>query len=191
MIHRVAGAVTTGPPVVPLRPRARRTAGISLLAVTAAGVALWLLASQVSGAGATPRLVIVNHEVGDAVYERAIEVGESFRLEHTHSVTRRPVVETFSVDDAQVLAIEELWFDTWGPNLPTGPEPIGDGLTTYLEEDDGYRVLHHGHPIGTVPIRVGSETVDHVLIFDDGERLRLLDLARAGAHVELTIRTGE
>jgi hypothetical protein len=118
-------------------------------------------------------------------------VGATFQLEHTHSVTGRPVTETFSVSDRDTLALEELWFDESGPNLPTGPERIGDRTTTFLHEDGAYRVLHHGHPLGAVPLVVGSEAVDHSLMFDGGARVRLLDIARAGAHVELTVRAGE
>jgi hypothetical protein len=52
-------------------------------------------------------------------------------------------------------------------------------------------VIHHSHPIGVVPLRVGSATVDHTLTFADGERIRLLDIAPRGAWVDLIVRTGQ
>jgi hypothetical protein len=88
------------------------------------------------------------------------------------------------------IALAELWFDQHGPNLPVGPEQIGDRMTTFLREDDGYRVLHHDRPLGTVPLMVGSPAVDHVLVFADGQRLRLLDVTRAGARVEISVGSG-
>ncbi len=131
---------------------------------------------------------VYDHGESSVVYERPVELGEVFRLEHTHSVTRRPVVEVFAVDAEPQIVLEELRFDEFGPNLPAGPESYGDRRTTFLHEDGAYRVLHHSYPIGTVAIRVGSEAVDHMLIFSDDERVRLLDLVRRGEHVEFAVQ---
>jgi hypothetical protein len=144
---------------------------------------IWASLGDVSG----PRLAVVEQPDGVVLYERPIEVSETFVLEHTHSVTRRLVVETFSIADENTVAIEEMWFDEFGPNLPAGPEHVGDHAT-FLRDGDGYKVVHHGHPIGTVPLRVGSTGVGHVLTFQNGERLRLLDVARPGAWVELIVQ---
>jgi hypothetical protein len=86
--------------------------------------------------------------------------------------------------------MEELWFDEFGPNLPAGPEQIGSVTTTFHREADGFRVVHHGRLLPTVPLRVGSASVDHVLTFIDGADLRLLEIARAGAYVELRVTGG-
>jgi hypothetical protein len=134
------------------------------------------------------RLEIYDHGEDAVVFTRVVGSGESFDLEHTHSVTKRLVVETFSVDETPQILLDELWFDEFGPNLPAGSEQIGDRTTTFIHEDGAYRVLHHSFPIGTVPVRVGSEAVDHVLVFSDGERVRLLDVARAGEYVELAVQ---
>lgn len=158
--------------------------------VTAAVLGL-VLANVLTGNADAPRFEVRDQRTGEVYYSRPIEVGETFDLEHTHSVTRRLVVETFSVLAADTIAIEEMWFDQKGPNLPTGPEQLGDGETTFIYEYDGsFRVIHHSYPLGTVPLLVGSESVDHTLTFADGERLRLLDVAERGAAVELTVRPG-
>ena len=188
MIDRVGAglAATVTSSAGPRRPvRRGRMVVMAFAAATIAAVALVIVVAQAGGGGA--RLVVYDVEEGRSVYERSVEVGERFELTHTHSVTERRVIETFSVLDPSTIAIEELWFDEHGANLPTGPEQVGDTTTTYLEEPDGYRVLHHGHPIGTLPLLVGSPGVDHVLRFDDGERLRLLDVARAGARIEVSL----
>ncbi len=117
-----------------------------------------------------------------------VEAGDRLLLEHTHSVTKRPVAEVFSVGQGGI-AMEEIRFDTFGANLPAGPERIGDITTTFLREDAGYyRVLHHGRPIETVPIRVGGPSVNHVLTLPDGRRVRLLDFAHRGAFTEIGVR---
>ena len=134
----------------------------------------------------TTGLAVVDHGTGKVVYERRMEVGETFELRHTHSVTGREVVETFSVLDEATLAIEELRFDEHGPNLPAGPQHVG-AHATYETDGDLVRVRHHGHPIGTLPLMIGSEGVDHTVIFEDGARLRLLDEVRRGSRVELVL----
>jgi hypothetical protein len=133
---------------------------------------------------------VYDHAQGRVVFERGLSVGDEIMLEHVHSVTKRPVRETFSVLDANTVALEELWFDTFGANLPAGPEETGDTTTTFIHEGGAYRVLHHSKPLGVVPLRVGSPEVDHTVTFEDGSQLRLLDVAGRGAHVELRVRSG-
>lgn len=181
------GATTSRSPSHLGRPVARTPmVVVALLAATTIG-AVMLTFLLLSGGGDGPRLVIHDLERDELVYARPVEVGERFDLEHVHSVTGRRVVETFSVLDATTVAIEELWFDEHGANLPRGPERIGDSMTTYIEEADGYRVVHDSYAIGSLPLLVGSTGVDHVMIFADGERLRLLDVARAGARIEVSL----
>lgn len=162
----------------------------SLAALLAALLLLSLLGGAAT-AGATTsaglRLEVWDREAGRAVHTRAVAVGERFELRHTHSVTRRPVIETFSVAGPEGIAIEELWFDEFGPNLPAGPERIGDTTTTFRHEPGGFRVLHHGRLLPTLPVLAGSPGVDHVVWFADGTRVRLLDLVRPAAPVELVI----
>jgi hypothetical protein len=172
-----------------LLPPSRR----SLIVVTAAVAVLTAAAAiALTVGGGQPRFAVVDRGsgegAGDLVYEREVEPGETFVLEHTHSVTRRLVRETFSVLDGETIALEELWFDEFGPNLPAGPE-VFDHDVTWLHEGGAYRVVHHSYPIGVVPLRVGSATVDHTLTFADGQRVRLLDIAPRGAWVDLIVRT--
>jgi hypothetical protein len=163
---------------------------MALVAVTTlavgVGAAVW---GGATGAHST-NLTLVDHDTGDVVFERRVEVGETFELRHMHSVTRREVVETFSVLDEATLAIEELLFDEHGPNLPAGPQHVGEHAT-YEIDGDLVRVRHHGQPIGTLPLMIGSESVDHTVIFEDGSRLRLLDEVRRGSRVELLLGGGD
>jgi len=181
--RRDAAAVRDGAASVPSRSWWR----LPMVAAVAAtiGLGAWLVGISVA-AGSTV-LQVRDQVTNEVVHVRAIEVGETFQMVHIHSVTRRPVIETFSVKDPTTLAIEELWFDEPGPGLPAGSEQIGDRTTTFLAEDGAFRVLHHGHPIGSVPMIVGSASVDHVLKFEDGTQLRLRDVARSGSAVELLV----
>jgi hypothetical protein len=192
-------------PESPARPLRRRPRGrpprprVTLLLVVTAVVAVVAVVAGLAGGDVRPgsgpvataspatTFEVYAHGEGQVAFARELAVGETFRLEHTHSVTRRPVVETFSVQDETTIAIEELWFDEPGPNLPAGPEPSGEGSTTFLREDGAFRVLHHGHAIGSLPLMVGSQDVDHQVVFEDGQRLRLLDVVRRGERVELAV----
>lgn len=165
----------------------RLVAAAALLAAVTAGVT-WLVQSTADGPDEL-RLEVYDHSTQQTVHTRVVEPGEIVRMRHTHSVTRRPVFETFSVT-ADGVAMEELWFDEFGPNLPAGPEDIGGTRTTFVIENGAFRVLHHGRLLPTVPLRVGSPSVEHVLTFADGTRLRLLDVAAPAAHVELRVTAG-
>ncbi len=187
--HVAVAEASPGTPATPPRRRLRAgaTAAAFAAAAVAAGLAVWLLAATPGQTPTATTFQVVDHPAGVTVYERELRVGERFRLEHTHSVTRRPIIETFSVPAADTLALEELWFDEPGPNLPAGPEQMGGTTTTFTSDDGAFRVLHHGHEIGTLPLMVGGADVDHVLEFADGERLRLLDVTRSGSRVELLV----
>jgi hypothetical protein len=156
--------------------------------VLAAAVLVATVTAMLWAAGGTqPVLVLRDGGSGEVLHRRTLQAGERFELHHTHSVTRRPVVETFGVDDTPALTLEGMVFDHPGPNLPTGPERFGDQLTSFTTADGVYRVDHHGYPIGRVTIRVGTPAVDHTLVFDDGSTLRFLELARAGGAIELEV----
>ncbi len=164
-----------------------RTTLLLVVALAGLGVMSWYTSSSPGAATGATTFEVFAHGEDEVAYARELVVGERFRLEHTHSVTRRPVIETFSVQDASTIAIEQLWFDEPGPNLPAGSEPLGDGRTTFLQEDGAFRVLPHGYPIGSLPLMVGGPGVDHTLVFADHERVRLLDVVRRGERVEMMV----
>ncbi|GAA1460642.1 hypothetical protein GCM10009603_23040 [Nocardiopsis exhalans] len=124
------------------------------------------------------------HETGDVLLSLPVELGQRVELVHTHSVHRRPVHEVYSVSVSDGLLMEEIRFDAHGANLPSGPETIGGVTTTFERVGSGYRADHHGRPLGTVRMVVGSGDVDHRLVVADKE-IRLLDLAEPGTRIEL------
>lgn len=171
-------------------PYRRYLTGLMMTVTLAAMLAAGGAASKTSIDAPEAWFEIVDQHTDRVAYRRGIDVGERFRLEHTHSVTRRPVVEVFSVSKPDQLAMEELRFDTFGPNLPVGPERIEGVTTTFTRENGVYRVRHHGRPLGTVPLLTGGRAVDHVVVFADGERARLIDIVGPRTSVELRVRAG-
>ena len=181
------------PTAAPARRHARlrgAPVGVAAAVIAVATLVAIVIWGPWPGGAATgeTRLAVVDHRTGNVVHERAVTVGETFELRHTHSVTRRPVTETFSVLDEDTIGLEELVFDEYGPNLPAGAEHVGQHAT-FETDGDTVRVRHHGKAIGTLPVVVGSEQVDHVVVFADGERLRLLDVATRGSRVEVMAAT--
>ncbi|MFC3522571.1 DUF1850 domain-containing protein [Streptomonospora nanhaiensis] len=134
------------------------------------------------------RFVVTDMDAGRVVHAHPVAVGEHVVLRHTHSVSKRPVEEVFAVAPPGRLAMAEMRFDTFGANLPAGPERIGSVTTTFLRTDEGYRVLHHNRPLDRVQQMVGGPRVDHVLTFPDGRRLRLLDVVERGTRVEWSVQ---
>nr|AGO97141.1 hypothetical protein [Streptomyces sp. CNT-179] len=117
-----------------------------------------------------------------------VQIGDRIELGHTHSVHRRPVHEVYSVSPSAGLAMEEIRADAHGANLPSGPETVDGVTSTFVQEGEGYRVEHHGRPLGTVRMVVGTPDVDHRLTLPDRD-VRLLDLVDPRARVELFVQT--
>ncbi|MDA2812124.1 DUF1850 domain-containing protein [Nocardiopsis sp. RSe5-2] len=157
-------------------------------AVVAAG-ALLAMATYGGAEAAGARFEAADLSAGRLLLSVPVREGDRILMVHVHSIAKRPVEEEFSVRNG-VLSMEEMRFDTFGANLPVGPEHIGGTTTEFLRGEDGYRVLHHGRPLGAVQVMVGGPAVDHTLTLPGGGRVRLLDLTRRGARVELRVRGG-
>ncbi len=158
-----------------------------VLVVVLAALALAGPATSPRGEAATGAALIVR-DVGadEVVAAREVHVGDEVELRHRHSVTRRPIRERFSVLDRERLALEELWFDAHGPNLPAGPDQVPP-QAEWTAEDGAYRVIHPSTPQPSVPVATGSADVDHRVLLPNGEELVLLEHVEAGTLVELAI----
>ena len=173
---------------MPSSPSVRHRSS-TMVVVTLVAATIVVIGLVLSGrlGGGPPVLELRDPVTGEVLLERGVAVGEELVLTHTHSVTRRPVIERFSVNTDHVLTLESMEFDEPGPNLPTGPERFGEQMTSFETVDGVYRVVHHGYPIGSVTLRAGGVDVDHTLTFGDGEQVRLLELTRTGGPVELRV----
>ncbi|GAW93478.1 hypothetical protein KKC1_26110 [Calderihabitans maritimus] len=124
---------------------------------------------------------------GEVVFEKLVRIGTNFTLAYIHSVTNQPVYEVFTVEDNHTLAMVEMRYDSFGANLPVGPEKLADETTRFIVEDGYYKILYENRRFEKVPLRVGQVVADHTLIFPDGTRLRFLDVVDGGAYVEFYV----
>jgi hypothetical protein len=85
--------------------------------------------------GCPAELVLLARPAGVELARVALDETGSFALSFRHSVTLRPVVERYRIEDGKIVQIEHL-FDSHGPGLPdvTGPDLV------FLREGDRFRV---------------------------------------------------
>jgi hypothetical protein len=83
--------------------------------------------------------------------------GQEFTLAWTHTVSRSPVTETYTIDTDSRLSLREMVFDQYGPNLPAGPE----GGTVWRIERDRWVVTGYQYHLDRLNLGVGP--YDHHL----------------------------
>ncbi|OEF96903.1 hypothetical protein BHF71_04025 [Vulcanibacillus modesticaldus] len=130
---------------------------------------------------------IRKYETGEIVFKKVLKIDETFTLEYIHSVTAQPVFEVFFVKDKNTLALKEMRYDSFGANLPVGPEKLRNEETKFIPEDGYYKILYEDRSFDKVPLRVGQVIADHTLVFADGERIRFLSLVTGGEYVEFYV----
>ncbi|BDG61623.1 hypothetical protein caldi_27130 [Caldinitratiruptor microaerophilus] len=102
---------------------------------------------------------------GDLIWAAPVRAGEEFRLTWIHTVTRRPVTETYAVTAGGRLRLVEMVFDQFGANLPHRPE---GGTTWRIERDrivvTGYDTVLDRLYLGVAPyghwLQVGGREWD-------------------------------
>lgn len=83
--------------------------------------------------------------------------GAQVALRWTHTVTRRPVSETYAIEPDGRLRLAEMVFDQFGPNLPSAPE----GATTWQVGPDAIHVTGYTGRLERLNLAVGP--YDHWL----------------------------
>ncbi|MDW7649989.1 MAG: DUF1850 domain-containing protein [Bacillota bacterium] len=138
----------------------------------------------------TNQYVIFNvrlHDTGDTLYQRILHKDELITLHYIHSVTNQPVEEIFFVKDKSTMALKEMRYDSFGANLPVGPEQLANETTTFIKEDGYYKVIYENRSFDVIPLRVGQVVANHTLVFKDNDRVPLLDIAEGGSYIELFV----
>lgn len=133
-------------------------------------------------------LIVQEHQTGKVLFRRPVDTGETFTLHYIHSITGQPVEEVYYVKDSRTLALKEMRYDSFGSNLPVGPENLANESTTFSVEEGYYKVTYQNRTFDRVPLRVGQVIADHTLLFRDGARLRLLDVTHGGSYVDFYVR---
>lgn len=133
-------------------------------------------------------LIVREHQTGKVLFKKGMDINEEFTLHYVHSITEQPVEEVFYVQDKNTLALREMYYDSFGSNLPVGPEKLANEKTTFIVKEGYYKVTYENRTFDRVPLRVGQVIADHRLIFKDGTRLRFLDVTRGGTYVDFYVR---
>jgi len=139
-------------------------------------------------AAPTAVLIVREHETGEVLLRKGMEINESFTLDYVHSITKQPVQEIYFVRDSNTLALKEMHYDSFGSNLPVGPEHLATEDITFSVEDGYYKITYENRTFDRVPLRVGQVVADHTLLFGDGTRLRLLDVTEGGTYVDFFVK---
>ncbi len=122
------------------------------------------------------------------LFQKIVKKNEIITLEYIHSVTEQPVYEDFYVKNNSTLAMKEMRYDSFGANLPVGPEKLENEQTKFIVEDDCYKIHYENRTFDVVPLRVGQVIADHTLVFKDNTRLRFLDIVNGGEYVEFYVK---
>ncbi len=146
--------------------------------MTRAGLALaalLLLAAEGRAEPACPgELVLLSRPAGRELARVGLDESGGFALSFRHSVTLRPVVDRYRIEDGKIVQIEHL-FDSHGPGLP---DVAGAGLA-FEREGDRFRVRMH-RPIDRLVLRPSRASENRL------EAAARLDLAElAGGPLEL------
>lgn len=104
---------------------------------------------------------------GGLLWAAPIRDGGQFLLRWTHTITRSPVAETYTVEPDGRLRLVQMVFNQFGANLPSGPEqgttwqvgPDGITVTGYTER---YERLNLGVGPYDHRLKVGSRELDLV-----------------------------
>ena len=128
------------------------------------------------------------HDSGDIVFNKVIGSSSAVALRYIHSVTKQPVTEIFRVRNNNLLALEEMRYDSFGANLPVGPETTQTETTQFNVKEGYYQILYADRIFESVPLRVGRVIADHTLRFEDGASIHLLDHVQGGEYVEFCVR---
>ncbi|MBM7855086.1 hypothetical protein JOC37_001469 [Desulfohalotomaculum tongense] len=133
-------------------------------------------------------LIVQEHQTGKVLFRKGMAIDECFTLRYIHSITKQPVQEVYCVKDSHTLALKEMYYDSFGSNLPVGPEQLANEKTTFSVEDGCYKITYQNRTFDRVPLRVGQVVADHTLLFGDDTSLRFADVTKGGTYVDFYVK---
>lgn len=119
----------------------------------------------------------------ELVYQQEAKIGDIFDIHWIHSVTLRPVTETYKFEALGKIPIIKMTFDEFGPNLPAHPESD----QYWIIEDGKFNVLGYEIVFERVPVTIGAVVSDHSLIYD-GKITYLKEVYRPGGYVHIGLQ---
>lgn len=105
-----------------------------------------------------------------------------FDVKWTHSVSLRPVIETYKVNDDYTISIEQMIFDSFSANLPASP----DYDTIWEFHDEYIRVYNYDVTFDAVPVVIGKVVANHSFIYNEEETF-LKDIYKPGGYVNIRV----
>lgn len=118
----------------------------------------------------------------DVIFQDAVGNEDLFSVHWIHSVSRRPVIETYKIENNNQISIHEMIFDSFSANLPARPEYN----TKWEFFDDHIRVTNYDVIFDAVPVVIGKIVADHTLYFKD-KIVPLKDLYKPGGYVKIRV----
>ncbi len=112
--------------------------------------------------------------------ELPIKPEEKFSVKWTHSVSLRPVIETYKIENDLNISIYEMIFDTFSANLPASP----DYDTIWEYNEDHIRVYNYDVIFDAVPVVIGKVVANHTLYVRDNI-IPLKDIYKPGGFVKI------
>jgi len=116
----------------------------------------------------------------DVLLQVPIKPQDKFSVKWTHSVSLRPVIETYKVEKDLNISIYEMIFDTFSANLPASP----DYDTIWEYHDDYIRVYNYDVIFDAVPVVIGKVVANHTLYVND-RIIPLKDIYKPGGFVKI------
>lgn len=123
----------------------------------------------------------VRNETGDLCYQKLFKPGDKFTVRFTHSVTKGPVDETFTITaDGEIMLIETT-YDSFGAGLPF--EPYKEQC--FLPAQGKFKMVGYDYAIPVLTVRVGR-FADHRLIINE-EDTALATWTDLGCPIDFTV----
>ncbi len=119
-------------------------------------------------------------QFNDILLQAPIKSGEKFSVKWIHSVSLRPVIETYKVENDLNISIYEMIFDSFSANLPSSP----DYNTIWEYNEDHIRVYNYDVIFDAVPIVIGKVVANHTLCVRDNV-IPLRDIYKPGGFVKI------
>lgn len=128
-----------------------------------------------------PALVIRDNETNRIVWSSRIEENSTFQIRWTHSIHRSPVVETYLIQNGQIL-LSELTFQDYGIGMESELAP-GEQL---ISQDGQFRIVNMNRVFPALHLFIGQVRANHTLLFAGGE-IPLASLDQPGAAVTIQV----
>lgn len=125
-----------------------------------------------------------NERFGEVVYRtRRIEGLDTIDVHWIHSVSRRPILERYRINEDYTIDIEEMYFDAFSANLPNDP----DADTIWEITDDYIRVYNYDITFDAIPVVIGAVRANHSMAYN-GKEVFLKDVYKPGGFVNIRVR---